>query len=348
MSTNNFRQTRIQKRDKKEARIFQVIMFIFVLIGIGIYAGFGYVKSVADYKIPVGEYTIKKGVTLSNMNEKFNFGINPTRYKAWLKFYAPENVSLPIGTYQTATGETLTQFYTETIQKPQSNDLKITILPGWNRYDIDKYLSDKNILPAGKFLQETKNNLAYYQKKYSFLQNQKSLEGFLMPDTYRIYKNSSAKNIADKLLSGFQNRIAKDYETLGKDAYQTLILASIVEREERNATNRPIVAGILAKRVKEGIAMGADATVCIGYKKTQKECTPAFISSIINQKNPYNTRKDLGYPPTPISSVSLSSWKAAKNPQSSPYYYYLHGNDGQIHYGKNGTEHIANKNKYLR
>jgi UPF0755 protein len=54
------------------------------------------------------------------------------------------------------------------------------------------------------------------------------------------------------------------------------------------------------------------------------------------------------YTPTPISNVPVSSWKAAMNPESSPYYYYLHDNDGYIHYGKTNEEHIANKQQYLR
>ena len=67
-------------------------------------------------------------------------------------------------------------------------------------------------------------------------------------------------------------------------------LASIVEREERDSSQKPIVADILAKRVKEGIPMGADATVCYGYAKTQKQCTPTFIGSVIHEKSAYNTR----------------------------------------------------------
>lgn len=171
-----------------------------------------------------------------------------------------------------------------------------------------------------------------------------------MPDTYRIFKNTTVDDITRKLLLGFQNKIADEYQSMNaKTAYQTLILASIVEREERSAKNRPIVAGILAKRQQEGIAIGADATVCYDYQKTHKSCTPAFIASVIADYNkPYNTRKSLGYTPTPISSVSVSSWNAAKNPESSPYYYYLHDNDGVIHYAKTLTEHNSNIQKYLR
>jgi UPF0755 protein len=121
-----------------------------------------------------------------------------------------------------------------------------------------------------------------------------------------------------------------------------------VEREERKQSEQPIVAGILSKRVKEGIPMGADATVCYEYAKTQKQCSPEFIATVISKKSSYNTRAQLGYPPTPISSVSQSTWDAVMNKSKSDYYYYLHDSDGIIHYGKNLEEHNLNKKMYLQ
>jgi UPF0755 protein len=151
------------------------------------------------------------------------------------------------------------------------------------------------------------------------------------------------------MLRQFDKKIGTEYLSIdNKKAYQTLILASIVEREERSSLNQPIVAGILSKRVSEGIAMGADATVCYGYAKTQKQCTPSFIATIIRDKNLYNTRNTLGYPPTPISNMPLSTWQASLRPAVSPYYYYLHGTDGTIHYARTNDEHNANKRQYLQ
>jgi UPF0755 protein len=151
------------------------------------------------------------------------------------------------------------------------------------------------------------------------------------------------------MLREFDKKIGDSYRALDpKVAYRTLILASIVEREEGSASNQPTVAGILKKRYDEGMALGADATVCYGYQKTQKECTPSFIASVIYQDNPYNTRSKLGYPPTPIANFPVSAWDSALHPESSPYYYYLHGSDGQIHYATTNAEHNANKAKYLQ
>ena len=223
------------------------------------------------------------------------------------------------------------------------------ILPGWNIYDIDSYLFSEWVWWAWELIDTARINFKTYQEDFPFLKWATSLEWFLYPDTYRIREDGWVDAAIRVMLREFGKKIGPDYNKMDtKKAYETLILASIVEREERNDTNQPIVAGILSKRVKEWIALWADATVCYGYAKTQKQCTPSFIGSVIRDKNPYNTRSMRWYTPTPISNVPLSSWKAANNPESSPYYYYLHDNDGYIHYGKTNEEHIANKQKYLR
>lgn len=283
-----------------------------------------------------------------SLNSELKWWISDWRYNLWVKYFSPEDVTLMAGEYEAVRGTTVETFFTDSIAKPVHTDITITILPGWNMYDIDDYLVGKNISKTWEFLRVASDRFWEYQTKYEFLKGLDSLEGFLYPDTYRVTKNATAHEVILKLLGGFENRIGESYRSTGKTAYQKLILASIVEREERVDVNQPIVAGILDKRVREWIAMWADATVCIGHGKTQKECTPTFVASVINQKNLYNTRNSQGYPPTPIANVPLPAWNAAVNPESSPYYYYLHDSEGVIHYGKTLDEHNANKRKYLQ
>ena len=193
----------------------------------------------------------------------------------------------------------LEDVFAQVLVKPEFTDLTITILPGWNTYDIDDYLYRKDIIVnPGDFLLALRDNFTKYQHDYPFLEGTESLEGFLYPDTYRVPKNATADTVVRKLLDEWEKKIGGRYQSLRTisntgstpTAYQKLILASILEREERNPNEKPIVAGILAKRVAEKIPMGADATVCFGYAKTQKQCTPIFIASVIAEKNPYNTR----------------------------------------------------------
>jgi cell division protein YceG involved in septum cleavage len=93
-------------------------------------------------------------------------------------------------------------------------DITITILPGWNMYDIDSYLSDKKIIPTGAFLIAARDNFATFQTKYSFLTGKLSMEGFLYPDTYRILPTADAYMIIDRLLGEWERKIGESYKKL--------------------------------------------------------------------------------------------------------------------------------------
>lgn len=332
----------IQRKPSSFAKIFFVVWF-FLISSIFYYL----VWSVGSVSIQKGKYTIEKWYTISVLSDKLGFGVASWRYRLWVRYFAPTSIKISAGTYESTTPVSVSDFLTKTLKTPLYIDQTITILPGWNSYDIDTYLASKDIGKTGDFLDVSRINFREYQKDFPFLNWLTSLEWFLYPDTYRLRQDANTDDAIRVMLREFNKKIWESYRALdSKKAYETLILASIVEREERNDINQPIVAGILSKRVKEGIAMWADATVCYGYAKTQKQCTPSFIGSVIQDKNPYNTRNKQGYTPTPISNVPLSAWNAARNPVDSVYYYYLHGSDGQIHYGRTNEEHIANK-KYL-
>src|SRR5581483_2493272 len=119
--------------------------------------------------------------------------------------------------------------------------------------------------------------------------------------------------------------------------------ASIIERETKSEEERPIVAGILLKRINAGWPLQADAT--IQYALGNWDPVNADDLKI---QSPYNTYLNTGLPPTPICNPGLSSINAAKNPTQSNYWYYLHDKDGQIHYATTIDEQNANIAKYLQ
>jgi UPF0755 protein len=87
--------------------------------------------------------------------------------------------------------------------------------------------------------------------------------------------------------------------------------------------------------------------VCYAYALTLSDCTPAFIEEHIAEKSKYNTRNMLGLPPTPITNPSVETFRSVVQSTESPYYYYLHDNNGDIHYGRTLDEHNNNRVKYL-
>ena len=345
--SSNFQRTSYRNQARRK-NPFPSIKATIVILGISFIFLYFFIKSVGSIEITPKKYIIDKGMTASILDEKFSWNVSSWRYGLWLRFFPPKNLSLQVGEYEAKRWTTIQSFFSETLKSANHTDMTITILPGWNLYDIDAYLSQKNISSTWDFLRTATDRFSEYASKYLFLEGRESLEWFLYPDTYRLRKDATPHDIILVLLSEFDKKMGESYKALWEDAYRKLILASIVEREERDDENQPIVAGILEKRVSEGIAMWADATVCTGYAKKQKQCTPAFIASVIQGNNPYNTRKKQWYPPTPISSVPLSAWSAALNPESSPYYYYLHGNDGKIRFAVTLDEHNKNKANYIQ
>lgn len=184
-------------------------------------------------------------------------------------------------------------------------------------------------------------------------------EGYMFPDTYYFPKNADAKNIADIIKSNFYKRLSTinnitdddTREVNGLSLRESIILASIVEREAKYDEDRAIVAGILIKRLKNDWPLEVDATMqyILGYSSEEKKWWRNNITEIdLRLDSPYNTRKYKGLPPKPICSPGLLAIKSVLYPMTSDYWFYLSDKNGKMHYAKTIEEHSANINKYLR
>ncbi|BDQ04510.1 MAG: aminodeoxychorismate lyase [Candidatus Dojkabacteria bacterium] len=182
-----------------------------------------------------------------------------------------------------------------------------------------------------------------------------NLEGYLFPDTYFFCVDVSARQIVEKLLKNFEQKVYKqilpDLIRTNQTLNEVIIKASIVEREAYNNDERKIIAWIIDARLKMGKALGIDATsqYGYGYSPNQKTwwVTGDELLQAIEQDNPYNTRKNLGLPPTPISNPGLDAIIAVLNPTQTEYLYYLHDPCGQIHYSRTLDEHNIKVEKYI-
>ncbi|MDP2720614.1 MAG: endolytic transglycosylase MltG [bacterium] len=182
----------------------------------------------------------------------------------------------------------------------------------------------------------------------------KAPEGELFPDTYLIPINASEEQI----LAIFQNNFGKKYNSdhqkiaseKGLTKQDVITIASIVERETKSKEERPIIAGILLKRWKEGIPLATDATIQYALGFSDQEETwwrKNLTEDDLKIDSPYNTRSRTGLPPGPICSPGLASIDAVLTPKESPYYFYLHDKKGQIHYAATFEEHQQNIARFL-
>lgn len=293
------------------------------------------------------DFIVNRGETVASLPKKLSIAVNPTLFKFYTRFFVG-NFNLQAGTYSIDKDTTLDGLFAEALRNPTSKDIAITLLPGWNIWDMDAYLTKEGVIKAGEFTLAAQSIPDGLKKSFPFTAKLTTLEGFLVPDTYRIAPESTAGDIVKLLVQTFDERVYKqfDFET-DSELYEALVFASIVEKEEKSSVNKPVVAGILKKRYAEKMPIGADATVCYAYSLTMTDCTPAFIGDHIYEKTTYNTRNSLKLPPTPISNPSIETIRSTMQSEPSKYYYYLHDNDGVIHYGKTLEEHNRNKMQYL-
>jgi UPF0755 protein len=175
-----------------------------------------------------------------------------------------------------------------------------------------------------------------------------NLEGHLFPDTYQFYTDGNVEEVIQEMTTDFN---AKAGPLLISAPTSTLIIASIVEKEVPNQQDQEIVAGIILKRLADGMPLDIDATVC--YAKllaaptsTTQACSLTTLDFKID--SPYNTYLNKGLPPGPIGNPGTSAITAALHPQSSPYFYYLSDPaTGKTIFAKTLDEQNQNRVKYL-
>ncbi len=217
-----------------------------------------------------------------------------------------------------------------------TQDLWVTLIEGTRKEEMAQVLAEYFNFPESQFIENAQ-------------------EGYLFPDTYLIPREATAGSIIQILTSNFKKKfntqLQKSGESKGLTPKQIVILASLVEKEARDDTDRQIVASILLKRLQNDWPLQVDATIqyALGYQPNEKTWWKKDLTSAdLAIDSPYNTYTHPGLPPTPICNPGLASIRAVAdaNP-NTPYWYYLSDRNGVMHYSKTLEEHNANIQKYL-
>lgn len=173
-----------------------------------------------------------------------------------------------------------------------------------------------------------------------------SLEGYLFPDTYFFPKGYGAKAAAEAMVREFRSRLAEEIPEAAslsaKELEERVIVASIVEREYRRSEEAPLIASVFYNRIRIGMALQSCATVV--YVITEREGKPhpdVVYDRDLEIKDPYNTYRQRGLPPGPISSPGLTALAAAFRPASSKYLYFrlVDAGAGRHHFSETLEEH---------
>ena len=344
-----------RKQKKSKIRILMIVFLI--LLGIWFMFRLGYnAPLVFDENTQI---EIQEWDTLAKFYSHLN-GYHTFMMKLWLRNHKALIPSLQKGKYVLGGNYQKKELLEQIAKGPEKAFIRVTLLEGRSIYDIDQELTSKGLIQAWTFIAKA-NDLSFIQKlksEFSFLSilpEGKSLEGFLYPDTYFLDQNwdlseqlvtAQLKNFQQKIWDSYHDRIVAFWH--GLSPYQVVILASVIENEEKTSQNKPIIAGIFLNRLEKGMKLDADVTLCYGLKVTYDKCRQNIVPNLSDANNPYNTRQVFGLMPTPISSPSEETLSALLNFQKTDYLFYLHDQAGGIHYGLTNEDHVSNVATYLR
>jgi UPF0755 protein len=171
----------------------------------------------------------------------------------------------------------------------------------------------------------------------------RSLEGFLFPATYEFVKKTTSKQLVASQLEAFRRswaRVDLRYaRSRNLTPYDVLIIASLVEEEAVVPAERPLVAAVIYNRLRRRMPLGIDATIRYGLRVPPTE---PLRQSHLQSDSPYNSRRRLGLPPTPITNPGLASMRAASHPARVNYLYFVRKPDKRHHF------FTASENEFLR
>ncbi len=339
-------------------KIFVLIMVILIAIW-GVYYNYQN-KVYKNKKNSQGfvSFTISQGESVQDIanNLLVNGLIDSVLFFKIYIWQTDSSSQLQAGVYELDKSISISKIVNKFIKgKTVSDEQEIKILEGWTIKDINDYLMKNNIINDNIFQKKASqavNNWEFSFAKFSFLQQIPrgfDLEGYLFPDTYRIFKQASAEDVIKKMLDNFNKKITPvlyaEIEKQHKTIPEIITMASIIEKEVRDKNDMAIVAGILYKRLSLGMRLEVDSTV--NYATGASRASVTWQDLQID--SPFNTYQHSGLPPGPICNPGIEAIKAAIYPQTSDYLFYLNRQDtGETIFSKTFSEHIRNKNKYLK
>lgn len=326
------------------------LILLIIVVGILAVAGLG-VWTYSDLQKPIahaksGQYIdIPKGSSPSSIVQKLaSEGV--IKHEWPLKLYLKatgKGASLRAGEYDFPSPISPLGVLAK-LQRGERRLNRITIIEGWTRWDIARAMAQvpEFGLTSDAQALELMNNVSLIR---DLDPEAKNLEGYLFPDTYEFSPETTAAELVEMMVERFRDVWKPDWTgraaSLSFTPRQIVTTASIIETEAKLAEERPIVASVIYNRLKKDIPLAVDSSVIYASKLEGKwRYDGRVYRSDIERRSPYNTRLYAGLPPGPVASPGESSLKAALNPATSDYLYYVRNpdrDDGAHNFYNNGA-----------
>ena len=239
----------------------------------------------------------------------------------------------------------------EALQHGRPDQVAVTIPEGFPAFYIAKAIDKANIGLKGDDYLSSEQDGRWRADFLTSRAGRKDLEGYLFPDTYSLNKGATVRDLIQAQLDQFARVYSPEMRqktaqaTDGRPAQtieQIVILASIVDREVNNASDRSNACSVFYNRLQIGIPLGADATVLYALGRVSGGLTDADL----HVNSPYNTRTHAGLPPGPISNPAVAAIRSCIDAPKTAYLFYFTDRQGTTHFEKTEAEFEADKRKY--
>ncbi len=342
--------------NKKKKIILAISVLAFSMLIIGI-VGFIYIQHAINDPCNINsnikkEFTIKNGdsvqqIAASLQNENLISDVNFFKFYIWQKKIGGK---LQAGSYELSPLMSIPEIASLFIEgKIKSNEVLVTIPEGFSNKEIGARLAENGLIEKGDFINFNETS-SLDLSSYEFLQDKPEntgLQGYYFPDTYEYYRNSTTEEIAKKMLDNFDRKLSQELreeiKKQDKTIFETLILASIIEKEAGFAEDMGKVSSVFHNRLEIDYPLESDAT--INYITESGRSKSTYEDLEID--SPYNTYKYAGFPPAPICNPGLNAINAAIYPEETSYFFFLTPPDRKAIFSETYAEHLKNQSKYL-
>lgn len=300
--------------------------------------------STADVVIPFAVEPGSGAGAAAQQIAKAGVPINPFLF-ATLARISGKSSRIKAGSYELKPNTSPRTLLTQLVRGEFAQE-SVTIIEGWTFRQMRQVIAaapslkhDAADLSDKELLQKIAPQLPY-----------KSPEGLFFPDTYLFAKGSSELQIFRQAHQAMMDRLKAAWEKRDPNLpyanpYEALIMASIVEKETGQKSERPMIAGVFVNRLKAGMLLQTDPTVIYGMGEKYEG---KIRKKDLETDTPYNTYVRAGLPPTPIALPGVQSLQAALSPARTEALYFVSRGDGTSKFSDNLTDHNKAVNRYQR
>lgn len=322
-------------------------LIVFLLSAAGYWLWADYQKALTEAAVakdPV-YIEIKKGDSFNRITRKLiehNVSINPY----WFKLIAYQNQAthrIKVGEYELKPGIKVIELLNILVEG-KTRQHAITFPEGWSFKEI------RNEIEGNPVIKQTLTGLSDESIIKMIDSSYDHPEGLFFPDTYFFEKNMSDLSLLKRAYNKMQQILQIEWDNKEEDLpledpYQALILASIVEKETGEASERPHIAGVFTQRLRKGMLLQTDPTVIYGMGDSFEG---DIRSKDLVTPTPYNTYVIKGLPPTPIAMPGREAIHAVLHPAKTESLYFVSRGDGTHVFSATLKEHNRAVNIYQR